>query len=335
MIYCVTSYQGLGCTFLDWSIHYLSGQTQFHNINLGELELVHDPLTNLGNAHRHKKNHPNGLEETRKVIEWTRSVEHGLVSFYPAPCNFEEDDTVSFSSLLDKQMRDYAGIWQECSRENIPVVFVSIKSDPLYVLEPRSLDQSFLNKQKSLSLEEQKHVLIQYFFGDKINSSNTVWDQREQLALSIRPLNYLSVEKYLDLSTAHLYIDARELWHDGEALLRKILKYLDLNLYTTRLDHWKKIYYNWQQSQTKILKFSWNLDHICKSIVVDDYYDLTEYNLDLWKEAVIQHVILYKYGLNFKGWHLEKFPNNTKELHKLLEPNQHNIEDIYKIRGIK
>ena len=40
-------------------------------------------------------------------------------------------------------------------------------------------------------------------------------------------------------------------------------------------------------------------------------------------------MLIYKYGLNLKTWQLEKFPNNTKQLHELLEENIHPIEKIY------
>ena len=32
MIVCSTSVRSIGCTFLDWSIHFLTGQTEFFNI---------------------------------------------------------------------------------------------------------------------------------------------------------------------------------------------------------------------------------------------------------------------------------------------------------------
>jgi len=53
--------------------------------------------------------------------------------------------------------------------------------------------------------------------------------------------------------------------------------------------------------------------------------DLSRFELNLNQEASIQHVLIYKYDLNLKTWGLEKFPNNTKKLHELLEPNIHKI----------
>jgi hypothetical protein len=77
------------------------------------------------------------------------------------------------------------------------------------------------------------------------------------------------------------------------------------------------------------LNFCWNIDNICESIVNNYYLDIGAYNLDFWQEAILQHILIYKYKLNLKNWQLEKFPTNTQALHKLLEPNIHPTEILY------
>jgi hypothetical protein len=52
---------------------------------------------------------------------------------------------------------------------------------------------------------------------------------------------------------------------------------------------------------------------------------LERFNLDFYKEVIIQNALLYKQNLNLKNWQLEKFPANTQDLHKLLEPNIHQL----------
>jgi len=45
---------------------------------------------------------------------------------------------------------------------------------------------------------------------------------------------------------------------------------------------------------------------------------------------MMQHALIYKHGLTLKGWGLENFPDDTKDLHQLLEPNvYHDVEDLY------
>jgi len=56
-IYCVSSALSMGCTFLDWSLLYLSGQQQFFNVKEFSFVAVNDnPLlldNSTPNAHGH------------------------------------------------------------------------------------------------------------------------------------------------------------------------------------------------------------------------------------------------------------------------------------------
>ena len=76
----------MGCTFLDWSIHYLSGADKFYNLEHGSIPLTASPLSTgaANNAHQHQKNHPIGIKETLKAIEQFSTVtDHDLLSMYP------------------------------------------------------------------------------------------------------------------------------------------------------------------------------------------------------------------------------------------------------------
>ena len=64
MIFATTSPKSVGCTFVDWSVHYLSGKNTFFSVRHNQwLPLIENPLT-TDNAHHHKKNHPSGLKNT-------------------------------------------------------------------------------------------------------------------------------------------------------------------------------------------------------------------------------------------------------------------------------
>jgi hypothetical protein len=149
------------------------------------------------------------------------------------------------------------------------------------------------------------------------------------MALILEPYLSVRMDEFFNYSFPHIYVDARELFFNGRELMGNLFNQLRLPLDQSRLDSWLPIYYNWQAKQSSILKFSWSLDHICECIVNNLYYDLTTFNLNLKQEAIIQHIMIYKYGLNFKTWGLEKFPSNTQDLHKLLEPNIHQLNNLY------
>ena len=335
MIYCVSSYRSVGCTFLDWSIQYLSGQTTFVTIKFGKISLVDNPLVSVGktyNAHGHWRNHPHGVKELRDAIEVLKSAGPSeLLSVYPAQRIFGELakdlETTHSLTVNDQQIVDFNEIWQECNLQNIPIIFVNLTSDPLYLSVPRQENKGFLTTSSS-SIEDQKNDRLNYSFGEKFDDTTPIWDKRELIALSSRPLD-TPIESRLDLTIPHFYIDAKELWFNGEETVYSILKFLNLKLDQSRLANWLTVYRTWQKAQAKILKFSWNIDHICEAIVNNYKYDLSEYDLDLWDEAVIQHIMIYRYGLNFRCWQLEKFPTNTQDLYNLLEPNELIVDDIY------
>jgi hypothetical protein len=71
-----------------------------------------------------------------------------------------------------------------------------------------------------------------------------------------------------------------------------------------------------------LLEFCYNYKHIVDSVVNNWYYQI---DLTFEQEVVIQHCLIYQHNLNLKTWELTKFPSNTQDLHKLLEPNIHPI----------
>ena len=94
-----------------------------------------------------------------------------------------------------------------------------------------------------------------------------------------------------------------------------------------RFNQWLPIYQQWASRQLKILDFCHEVSHIIDSIVNNWDYQLGDLSFE--QEVVIQHYLIYKHNLNLKTWQLEKFPSNTKDLHKLLETNTHSVPVIY------
>ena len=84
MKFCVSSARSVGCTFLDWSIHFLSKQHYFyHVISKAWIPLSQNPLSKI-NAHGHKKNHPSGADLNLKFINSFNDTSKGdLFSVYP------------------------------------------------------------------------------------------------------------------------------------------------------------------------------------------------------------------------------------------------------------
>ena len=125
----------------------------------------------------------------------------------------------------------------------------------------------------------------------------------------------------------HYYINSNDLWFNLNESIYDIFNYIDEAINAERYAKWTKVYSKWQTKQLQLNKFDWYLDHIAEAIVNNWYFNLEPFELTLEQEAIIQHVLIYNYGLTIKGWGLVKFPNNTQDLHLLLEPNFHTLTE--------
>ncbi len=336
-MYAVTSTRSVGATFLDWSIHWLTGADQFYNIERGWIKLSDSPLRANINSHGHQKNHPCGVDQCNEAVSLLKKVNR-LVSLFPvylhteyvlSDLKIDKKDYASNKHLVeDAQKKDYSTIWNLLQEQKIPIVYLNF-SDPLYLSVPRNLEVGMVDVAKSYNAKlDWFSEFFSIFFNNTI-SSLTPSEYREIIALNIRPFDHCELDQLVDFSKPHLYINAEHLMYDGLACVTKCIKFIGLTVDHSRINHWIKEYNKWQQIQLKILKFSWDFDHICDSIVNNYYHDLKEYELDIVQEATILHVLLYKHNLNIKAYGLDIFPNNTQDLYNLLEPNFHELGNVY------
>jgi|694.fasta_scaffold61359_8 hypothetical protein len=345
-IVCVTSPISVGCTFLDWSIHFLSGKNKFYSTRkLDWIPLSTNPVLKT-NAHGHKKNHPSGHNRAWQCINQLTTISNTeLLSFYPCVLHadlagkelniFDNLDTKKQRQIHQYQQDDYAKMINSVIDSGIKVVYVSTsKHNILYTTQTRSLERMyFLNKSATSSVENVDHI-DQLFFADSIkhweqNGLTNVWDHRERLALCTRPFDTSTLMEDLEINRTARYchVDAQSLWYNGKNTIKKIMKFLNVTININVWDQWVDVYHNWQAMQLNILEFNINVDHIVNAIVNNWYYEIG--NLTFEQEIVIQHCLIYQHGLNLKTWQLEKFPSNAQDLYKLLEPNIHPVLDIY------
>ena len=334
---CTTSRHSVGCTFLDWSINYLKGASKFFNRKLGWIDVISDPLQSI-NAHGHRKNHPNGFLETREFVEFLQK-NSDFVSLYPCPISLnsaaaalnlslENVDKKSWQAVVGYCDDDYNQMLHWLEKQGAKTVFVSIdKFSPLYVTsEVRSLEKMMHHDRVPTSIDEVRQSRDIVFFQHSVdewekNGLKDVWDVRERLALDTRPFEMLN--ENVDLSFEHYWIDSRELWFNGDKKIPEIMDWLEIKVDSQRYNQWLTVYHKWRNLQSKTFSFQVNYQHIVESIVNGWSYPI---DLTFDQEVVIQHCLIYQHNLNLKTWELTKFPNNTKDLHNLLEPNIHPIE---------
>lgn len=340
-IFSITSRHSVGCTFLDWSVHFLSGQNDFYNVKQQQfIQLSENPILQI-NAHAHKKNHPEGLTHTIKMHEQLCLLPATrFYSMYPITYHLE-----TILNLLNLNITDYKKEVKETVRLSVDndfksiidfnllqgnkVVYVNV--DPnfsMYINQFRTIDKFLLQAEKLTrpsSIDDiiNEHNFIFFNDSEKIwNERNLtdIWDKREKDALNLNIDEYVPFKLNYDHSSL-LYLNSIELWCFGERTIKKVMKFLNLDVDTSRLEQWHVIYRQWQQLQFDILDFCVNLEHIMQCIINGWYYKLP--NLSYQQEVIIQHLLIYQHNLNLKTWQLKKFPSNTQQLHQLLEPNIH------------
>lgn len=329
-IVCSTSVCPVGCTFLDWSLHYLSGKTHFYHYNLGLIPLVDNPVQmQQHNAHAHCKNHPAGLEATQHCVEILSNTEN-FATLYPVAPHVDKIRAklpgLDITAYQQLRKQEYQDTMHWLSQQGIKIIFVSLNDSlQLYsIYQPRDLTNHWTNE-KFNGKKDIWNYFARTFFGDSLETFqsqnlNDIWDMREFYALNLRPMDQYSSAVNLDFD--HHWIDSQELWFNGKHSIPDIMSKLNIELDKNRYEPWCRVFEQWQTSQIKLLQFQWQCTHIVDSVINDWSFDI---DLTFEQEVVIQHLLIYKHNLNLKTWQLSKFPNNTKLLHQLLEPNQHQL----------
>jgi len=343
-IVCSLSADSVGCTFIDWSIHFLAGKKQYYSFAQQQwIPLVLNPLTDC-NAHGHDRNHPGGIENVTTMLQQAKNMpDDGLYSMYPFSAetshvrkklkiNFEQADEKDFSEIEQKwHTENYARIFDCCINNNAKIIFIhDNKSVNWYKL--------FGHQRIKYNVPEDEQAEIDYrkksFHKNSIDKwknlgLENIWDVRERQALDVRLLDMHTneVADKCNFSKPHFRASVSDLWHRGIELFHQIMMYLDMPIVPDRLGQWIPIYHEWAQKPLALMKFGDGFDDTIKCIVNGWYKELPELSFD--QEVIIQHALIYKHNLNLRTWQLEKFPRNTIDLHRLLEPNIHTLVHTY------
>lgn len=346
----ITSDRSVGCTFLDWSILYLSGQDDHYLVKEKKyVPITHDPINNdkVSNAHNHNKNYSSGSKDALRMIQHLEQIstdQSKIKTIYPFPLHLDrclQNLGISLEDFkLDQSLRnqakqfmfdDYRALLDQCLVLGLPLIFVEANPSPIgYYWHTRSLDRMKSSDRLPKNLDDLHQEMIDLWFHDSHKNSSFgsdyIWDQRERLALDLRPFKKDGFFKF-GSKLSYKHIDCQDLWNMPCDVVSECFDYLKLGIQKDRWDLWNSIAATWQKIQHQNLKFYHQLDHIVAAIVNGWYFPLPKY--DIKQEAIIQHCLIYQHNLNIKTWNLESFPDNTQKLHALLEPNIHKVPSIY------
>lgn len=298
----------IGGTFVSWSVYYLSGAKDYWCWQTDKrLQLTHNPLSDI-NAHGFRPNQIKELDDLDCIVNNMPNAKNDLHVFYLHTHQGENLNQVinQLTIFIDK------------------IITITVPVDHhFYHWKSESRDQL-----KSNAIQEH---ITEYFSDDlakwQAMGLNEVWDQREFLALNLRP--YMSYGQITDFTTAighnRFYLDARDAWFMLDQSMCDLMHFLKINIDKDRYQKWKQVYADWRTFHYNRVRFFWYFPEIMDAIIRGLEMDFSRFNLDLVQEAIIQHELIYQHNLNLKTFKLEKFLN-AKQLHQLLEPNIHPIE---------
>jgi hypothetical protein len=343
-IVCSISTLSIGCTFVDWSIHFLAGKKQYYSFAQQKwMPLVSNPLTDC-NAHGHDRNHPGGIENVTAMLQQAKNMpDDGLYSMYP--CSSESNyvreklkldlekinEKEFWQKELDWYADEYSKIFDCCINNTAKVIFIHDNESINWYKFFGHLRVKHNVPEHDLAEIEYKR---QHFQKNSIDQwknlkLENIWDNRERQALDLRLFDIATSKKadLCDFSKPHFRAGVSDLWHRGIKLFHQIMLYLDIPINPDRLAQWIPIYHEWAQKPLALMQFGDGFDDTIQCIVNGWYKELPELTFD--QEVMIQHALIYKHNLNLKTWQLEKFPSNTIDLHQLLEPNIHKLVHTY------
>jgi hypothetical protein len=314
------SANGIGNHFLDWSLNFFSGTISTLN-----------PLRD-NTAHGHQITqiaHKIDLDSTDlPLICQTQDTLHTLAKekFNSSLGNISVEQREEIKSLLRSRIQK---LIDRCSDLSIPVIAIDW-SDQHWLLATyeNRLSNSFSCGKPMSRTDLFADYLENFFPGAKKNwSDQHIWDQREQLALCIRPLDLSETIVPFVHGNNVLKFTSDNVWYDLENCLIKMLSSCDITPRTDLLEIWRSVYNKWQKiHDTKFSIDYWKiLDHIYHG----KQLNLSEYKINFIKEALIQHGLIFRYNLNVSTWNLEKLPSDCKDIHNILEPNIHERNFCY------
>jgi hypothetical protein len=325
----------IGGHFLIWSMYYLCKIDRYVS---NDGMLVDLPLTLDKNSRVfHHFNVPmaHGYSMIKNFVENTKNpiLLYGAQMIYS---HAVDDLHYEFNNITDdnlKEISDY--IYKDSMRtldwasEHVPLIFIDYYStDVLSTFYNDRFPSSALDLIRQSDKYESLEEYESFFFSDSNNffKDNNIWDKREKLALLaphiLKKINYYTLDK----SQKHLYYTSDDIWNGLPTIVYEIADFLSLTINEDRLSSWMHIYNEWRLNHDAF--FARHLDRIVDAIVNNYYVSLKRFNLNLYKEVLIQSKLIYEYNLNLKTWQLEKFPDNTQDLHELLEPNTHCLDKV-------
>ena len=321
----VLGFGGDGGTFIDWSMHYLTGQTQHYHIQVDRgtlntnrslvcnrkiIDLIDSPVTKLGNAHLHQKTHPT-IASTPDVIKELSNVESALHTFYTVAGKHDNirhrlaNSKFNGLSLINSNYTTFVNDYKDVKfirtmlDENSKLLFNErhIKN---FLHKPNHANKSDLLTGSTPRPAQRIHILGHVYATNqyRINRSAElqIGNYENQYILNFSDISYRLDDKIKDL-----------------------IGWIGLELNTERLEKWRHVYAEWQKSNG--VHFYQEIDSIVEHIVNGHAFDLTDYDLNVSKETALIYKLAQR-GFVVDYSSQQQMPLDTAKWNKLISIRQ-------------
>jgi hypothetical protein len=218
-IVCIIGPGGEGGTFLDWSLHYLIGNTYAKVVLMNRIKnTVHgtfdnkicdNPLTVLGNAHKHKKTHPTN-PIIQQCVNLLKTVDGNKIhTMYIVPSDDAYAQLQTYKNFVDYTIAKY---------NDLKFIYVHYPDNPL-------------------------EDLIQ-----RIHSK--IPDKKEPLDMIRARVEVNCNEPNKIIVNPNLYsLNVKDMFYNLDTEIYKILSWLNLEIKDNKYDSWLAVYREWQLAQ--------------------------------------------------------------------------------------
>lgn len=331
-------YHNTGGHFCSWSLYYLAGEQQYpsHNKEICNIQ-QHREITITKNFHHQPSLMIRGHKGLLDVINDPWYQQFNMVNFYTEPLHFyhviKDHYDVEYTKLSKSQLAEVFDYIVTDAKKMLSEIQNLKHNLFMFEFNPQDLyirvyndrhSSSSLNNNPLVDIGERYQDWSKTWFQNIDRCFNdTVWDQREKFALIVEQELWQDWLGKINRQRPHLYYTSDDIWNAMPTIISEMCHYAGFNPTKERLKNWELIYSKWRLNHDPWL--SRHIERVVDAIVNNYYLSLERFDLDFYKEVLIQHLLIKKYNLNLKNWQLEKFPLNTQELHKLLEPNIHAV----------
>ena len=314
MIVGILGSGGCGGTFLDWSLHYLSGNVENLVINLDKRmrtiitdqtiqAISNNPLHNK-TAHGHKKTHPNNGSLKEIINRFRQNSEYNLHTFYYVDSMLPEQTATTHNTIV----KDYTDI------HFIDYTFEEADVNIIFCLQYEKIKKLIFNFTDAILQKTGKHV-----------TDLPLWDQRELLSLyypnCIRGQT-LKEKKYI--STNRFLLNFNDAFFNLPELMPCIFKFINKTINESKWNSWITIYKKWLTINN--YEFYRDLNTIVNNIILNNNMSLVKYDITFAKEVVIASKLLYEHNLALKSYGVLTLADNTTQWSTILEKNiYHNL----------